>query len=58
MVGLKSKHQGIYVNNHEVNSKSKSGLARIRNEAVGFVFQDLSLIESFKRLNIQPLISY
>jgi putative ABC transport system ATP-binding protein len=45
---IEEQTSGSYLlNHHEVNSKSKSELARLRNEVFGFVLQDFSLIESY-----------
>lgn len=56
---LEEQTSGSYMlNNHEINSKSKSELAHLRNESFGFVLQDFSLIESYtvKQNILLPLI--
>ncbi|MCL1989704.1 MAG: ABC transporter ATP-binding protein [Defluviitaleaceae bacterium] len=56
---LEEQTSGSYMlSDHEINSKSKLELARLRNEMFGFVLQDFSLIESYtvKQNMLLPLL--
>jgi len=56
---LEEQTSGSYIfNADEINSRSKTELAQLRNESFGFVLQDFSLIESYtvKQNILLPLV--